>query len=157
MRGADAKRAGRRPHSGGPRFTAALRVAHAGVTGCGNSVRMTRLRLMLAVVGAALAAASSAFGVTGLPPGWSHAEINVFINGQPHTLVLDRGRVRAVSPTGLVLRERDGSVVTIRLNARTKVRLDGIRTTIGAIQVRDQATTERIDGGAARSVHASSR
>ena len=114
---------------------------------------MTRLRLLLGVAAAALACASAAFAYN-LPPGWSHAEINVTINGQPHTLVLDRGKVRAVSSSYLVLRERDGSIVTIRVNAKTKVRVDGVLTTIDAVHVRDTATTERIDGGPARSVRA---
>jgi hypothetical protein len=116
---------------------------------------MTRLRLALVVTVAALAAASSAaLAADGLPPGWSHAEINVTVNGRPHTLVLDRGKVRSVTANALVLKERDGSVVAIRFNAKTKVRRDGVPVSVYALQVRDQATTERLDGGPARSIRA---
>jgi len=115
---------------------------------------MTRVFLLLVSALAIISCTATALAAPGLPPGWSHAEINITIKGEPHTLILDRGRVTTVWAKGIVLKERDGSVVTIRVNAKTKVRLDGTAASLGAIEVRARATTERIDGGPARLVRA---
>jgi|SRR5436190_10188632 len=117
---------------------------------------MTRARLRLVVAAAAAALAAAGAGVAATPPiaslpaGWSHAEINVMVNGKPHTFIYDRGRVRSVSPSAVVLRERDGSVVTIPVNDRTRVRIEGQPASLTAVQPRSVAQTLRIDGGAAK-------
>jgi hypothetical protein len=89
-----------------------------------------------------------------LPGKWSHAEINVTIRKQPHTLILDRGRITQVSGTQLTLREPDGSVVVIPLSQQTLVTISGFRATIFDLRRRMAAETMRIDGGAAVRVRA---
>jgi hypothetical protein len=95
-------------------------------------------------------AAGSASGAGGvLPPGWTHAEINYSVNHVPHTLILDRGRVTAVSATSLTLREQDGSTVQIGLSASTQVTVNGQPGQLSNIRRFAMATTQRIDGGPA--------
>jgi hypothetical protein len=107
--------------------------------------------LVIAAVGSA--GAAGAPGET-FPAGWSHAEINVTQAGVSHTLIYDRGRVQQVSPTALVIRERDNSVVTIPVSPQTVVKLDGRPATLAQIKKRFMATTLRGDGGAATLVRA---
>jgi hypothetical protein len=117
---------------------------------------MTRVRLRVAVAFAAsaLVAAGAAVAATppigSLPAGWSHAEINVMVKGKPHTFILDRGRVQSLSSSVVVLRERDGSVVTVPVNARTRVRINGQLATLADVQPGSLVQTLRIDGGAAK-------
>ena len=84
-----------------------------------------------------------------LPAGWSHASINVVVRHVPHTFTYDRGRVAAVSPTSLTLREPDGSVVTIAIDSSTIVRLGGREANISEVRRLDMATTVTVDGGPA--------
>lgn len=84
-----------------------------------------------------------------LPPGWSHAQINVTINGSPHTLIYDRGRIIAVSATSVTLRERDGSVWTIAVSAATQITIDGQPASISQVRRLETATSMSIDGGPA--------
>jgi len=84
-----------------------------------------------------------------LPAGWSHAEINVVIKHQPHTLIYDRGRVVAVTASSLVLRERDGSVVTIAVSAASQIRIAGQPGVLSQIRRLEIATTVGVDGGPA--------
>ena len=107
--------------------------------------------LVLAAVGSAGAAGDP---VERFPAGWSHAEINVTQAGVSHTLIYDRGRVQQVSPTALVIRERDNSIVTIPVSPQTVVKVNGRPATLTQIKKRFQATTLRIDGGAATLVRA---
>jgi hypothetical protein len=106
--------------------------------------------LTVSAVSLALAAAGSG---AGLPPGWTHAEINFSVNRVPHTLILDRGRVTAVSTSSLTLREQDGSSVQVALAAETQVRVDGQPGQLSDIRRGVVAVTQRIDGGAARQVN----
>jgi hypothetical protein len=99
----------------------------------------------------ALAAGAAAAGPA-LPAGWVHAEINFVVNHVPHTLVLDRGRVTAVSPSSITIREQDGSSVQISLAADTQVVVDGHPGQVSDIRRGVTAVTQRIDGGAARQV-----
>lgn len=96
-----------------------------------------------------LAAGSSA---AGLPPGWTHASINFFVNRAPHTLVLDRGRVTAVATSSLTLREADGNSVQVALSATTQVIVDGRPGQLTDLRRGVFATTQAIDGGPARQV-----
>jgi hypothetical protein len=110
-----------------------------------------------AAVAAALAGSASAaaglFGpVSGLPAGWSHAQINVVIRRQPHTLTYDRGRVVSVTSTQLTLRERDGSMAQITLAPSTKVTIAGRRATVAQIRPNESAVTVSVDGGPASAV-----
>jgi hypothetical protein len=106
------------------------------------------------VMAAALAASASAAGgplgpISSLPAGWSHAQINVVIRHQPHTLTYDRGRVTLVTPSSLVLRERDGSMVTITVGPSTQIRINGSPATIAQVRRGGTATTLSVDGAAA--------
>ena len=97
-------------------------------------------------------AAGSASGAGGggvMPVGWTHAEINYAVGGVPHTLILDRGRVAAVSPTLLTLREQDGSTVQIGLSPSTQVTVNGQPGQLSSIRRFANAVTQRIDGGPA--------
>jgi len=113
-----------------------------------------------------LAGASSAAGAGGGPPPpqipripgntWSHVELNVTIKKQPHTLIVDRGKITEITTTQLTLRERDGSTALIPLNAQTIVTLDNRPATISNLRRRMTATTLIVDGGAAVRVRVAS-
>ena len=87
---------------------------------------------------------------------WSHAEINIRIKREYHTLVLDNGRIAQISPTQLTLRERDGSLAVIPVNDETRVTVRGRPTFLGALQKKMQVQTMRIDDGPAVRVRAGS-
>ena len=91
-----------------------------------------------------------------LPGKWSHAEINVRIKRQYHTLILDYGRITQVSPGQMTLRERDGSTVVIPLSAQTLVVIDKLAAVPGDLKKRMNVQVMRIDGGAAVRVRATS-
>jgi hypothetical protein len=110
------------------------------------------LALAAALASAASAQAVRLAGVPNLPPGWSHAEINVVIRRQPHTLIYDRGRVQSVTGSSLTLRERDGNAVTVAVGSSTKVVIAGRPATLAQIRPREVATTVSLDGGPAMSV-----
>ena len=99
-------------------------------------------------------AAGSASGSGGgvMPAGWTHAEINYSAGGVSHTLILDRGRVTAVSATSLTLREQDATVVQIGLSSSTQVTVDGRPGQSSDIRRFAFALTQRIDGGPATQV-----
>jgi hypothetical protein len=111
------------------------------------------LRATVAAAACSLAlAAGSASGAGVMPAGWWHAEINYAVAGVPHTLILDRGRVAAVSPTSLTVREQDGSMVQIALSSSTRVTVDGRPGSLSDIRRFAIAMTQRIDGGPATQV-----
>jgi hypothetical protein len=105
--------------------------------------------LAVSIASLALVAAGSA---ESLPAGWTHAEINYSVNRVPHTLVLDRGRVTAVSPSSLTIHEADGSSVQVALAPDTQIVVDGRPGQVTDIRRGATATTQRVDGGAARLV-----
>jgi hypothetical protein len=111
----------------------------------------------------ASAGAAAAGGGGGAPPQipripgtWSHAEINVRIKKEPHTLVLDRGRVVQVTTSQITLREGTGGDKVIQVGAGTLVTLDGRRASVTDLRRRMFATTMQIDGGDAVRVRATS-
>ena len=120
---------------------------------------MRKCALLIALVGVVVTlgvSAASAAGTAKLPPfpsipgNWSHAEINVTIGGQPHTLILDRGRIVQVSATQIALLERTGPpAVVVPVNSRTIVRMYGYPATIYMLRRLMYAWTMRIDGGPA--------
>jgi hypothetical protein len=123
---------------------------------------MRRLAVLLAAL-SLLASAGVAAGGGGAPPQipripgtWSHAEINVQIKRQPHTLILDRGRVLQVTTSQITLREGAGGDTAIPVSAETLVTIDGRRASITDLRRRMFATTMRIDGGDAVRVRATS-
>jgi len=109
-------------------------------------------KLLLAVSIASLALAG-AVPAENLPAGWTHAEINYSVNHVPHTLVLDRGKVTAASPSSLTLHEADGSSVQVALAPDTQVVVNGHPGQVTDIRRGATATTQRIDGGPARLVN----
>ena len=115
---------------------------------------MTKALLAVAAASLALAAGAAGAGLAGpgFPAGWTHAEINYSVNRVPHTLILDRGRVTAASATSLTLREADGSSVQVPLDGGTQVSVDGRPGQLSDLRRGEIATTQRIDGGAARQV-----
>ena len=118
---------------------------------------MHRARVLAVTAAAALTVTAAALAgdpIGSLPRGWSHAEINVTVKGTPHTLIFDRGRVQSASATALVLKERDGSVVTVAVNPRTRVRINGQPGSLSDVQPGYLAITVRMDGGAARQLRA---
>ena len=100
----------------------------------------------LALAGPATAASPAA----SLPPGWSHAAVNVVgPRGQAHTIVYDRGKVTAVGSLTLTLVESDGSTVTVSIASNATVKLDGATATLAQVQPGDNAMTVGIDGAPA--------
>jgi hypothetical protein len=89
-----------------------------------------------------------------LPGNWSHAEINVTIRHQEHTLILDRGRIVQASPTQITLRHPDGTPATIPLARRTIVTLDGYRVFARALARGQRVETMEIDQAPAVRVRA---
>jgi hypothetical protein len=126
---------------------------------------MRKLAALFAAI-SLLACASSAAGAGGGPPPpqipripgstWWHVELNVTIKKQPHTLIVDRGKITEITTTQLTLRERDGSSVPIPLTAQTIVTIDNRPATISNLRRRMTATTLIVDGGAAVRVRAAS-
>jgi len=123
---------------------------------------MRRLASFLAAL-SLLASAGAAAGGGGVPPQipripgtWSHAEINVRIKKEPHTLVLDRGRVLQVTTSQITLREGAAGDKVIEVGAGTLVTLDGRRASVTDLRRKMFATTMQIDGGDAVRVRATS-
>jgi hypothetical protein len=140
----------------------ALRTADGNLTRRGDDlgVRRTLLQAIAVTAACSLAlAAGSASGAGGgvMPAGWTHAEINYAVGRVPHTLILDRGRVAAVTPTSLTLREQDGSMVQIGLSSSTQVIVNGQPGQLSNIRRFANAVTQRIDGGPATQVRVTFR
>ncbi len=122
---------------------------------------MRRLAVILAAL--SLFATAGIAGAGGVPPfprlpgAWSHAEINIKIKRIPHTLVLDRGRIRDVSATQLTLREADGTPAVVSLSPATIVTLKRVKhATIFMLRRGMNVETMSIDGGAAVRVRVTS-
>jgi hypothetical protein len=118
-----------------------------------------RRSLILAFAFLALAVPAASARVAGAPPpfpklgaGWSHAEINVRIAKQPHTLILDLGRVVSADSTQLVLRESDASLVTVLLAPTTRITLNGLPAEATALGRGLIVATMRIDDLASAAV-----
>ncbi len=118
---------------------------------CDDDLAVWKVALAAALASVALAVTGSAAGEA-LPAGWMHAEINFVVNRVPHTLVLDRGKVTASSPSSMTLREQDGSRVQIALAAETQVLVDGRPGQLSDIRRGVTAVAQRVDGSAARLV-----
>jgi hypothetical protein len=119
---------------------------------------MRKFALLIALVGvlATLGATAASAGrgakippFPNIPGNWSHAEINVTIDGEPHTLILDRGRIVQVSATQITLFERTGARVVVPVNPQTIVRIFGYPATIYMLRRLMNTWTMRIDGGPA--------
>jgi hypothetical protein len=102
---------------------------------------------ILALAVTAVAAARKPPPFPPLPAGSTHAEINVKIAGQLHTLILDRGRIVLVGPRNMLLRESDGTAVVIPLSPDTIVQPAGF--TVYDLRRGMNVDAMRIDEGAA--------
>jgi hypothetical protein len=71
---------------------------------------------------------------TYLGPSMVRLEAYVQRNGSPHDYRLDRGRIRAVAPGTLTLKERDGQFFVIPVSATATVRVNGRASTFGALR-----------------------
>jgi hypothetical protein len=123
-----------------------------------GTVTNRSMRTSIAVVAASLLLAGGALAATSpiasLPPGWSHADINVGKGPRAHTLTFDRGRVIVVGPSSLTLREPDGTVMTIPVASNAVVHVNGQLGTFQQIVRGAFAMTMRIDGAPATQVRA---
>ena len=72
----------------------------------------------------------------------------------PHTLIVDRGKITQITTTSLTLRENTGVSEVIPLTGTTIVTVDGRPSAIFSLRRRMNATTLRVDGGAAVRVRA---
>lgn len=122
---------------------------------------MRRLAAILAAL--SLLATAGIAGAGGVPPfphlagAWSHAEINIKIKRQPHTLILDRGRIRMLSNTQLTLREADATPAVITISPRTIVTIKRVKhATIFMLRRGMNVETMSIDGGTALRVRVTS-
>jgi len=108
---------------------------------------------VVSVIGAAvLAGSAGAMRIPrspNLPPGWSHAQINIVVKRVAHTLTYDRGRVVSVGPDSLTLREPDGTMQTIGVDSGTKITIAGQPGTLDQVRRLEVATTVSVDGGPA--------
>jgi hypothetical protein len=117
---------------------------------------MRRFAVILATLTLLLAGTATA-GTRGggAPPfprlggAWSHAEINVKIAKQLHTLILDRGKIVQLAPDAITLREADGTMQTISVDSSTSVQGIGRVQSIADLKKRMMVQTMRIDGGTA--------
>jgi hypothetical protein len=119
-----------------------------------ESVPRTRITVLAGAVAALALAASAPAKDPPLPPGWSHAEVNVVIKHRAHTVIYDRGRVTSLTPSSLTLHERDGSVVTIQVAPAATVKVNGRFASLADIRPGATAQTRRVDGGPAVLVQA---
>ncbi len=118
--------------------------------------------LLLAVLAAvvvgltvALPAGASLGPCAGLPPGWTHAAVNVTVKRAPRlgqTVICDRGRVIAVGAASLTLKESDGTVWVIPVAPNALITLDGQQVALSQVLELDTAQTVSVNGGAATTV-----
>jgi hypothetical protein len=139
------------------RFTNALRNGYGRVTRRADDAPMRRVVatvFLAAALFVPLASAGSAPPAFPKLANFTHAEINVRIAKQPHTLILNLGRIVSVDAVQVVLIESDGSTWTVPLSPTTRITLNG-RPAIG-LQLRKRLAVEtmQIDGGAAVRVRA---
>lgn len=110
-----------------------------------------RGRLLAALLGAVAATAvlvptslgeaitESLFG-----PGFVRAEVIVKRGGVLQSIRLDRGRIRQFDRNALVLREVDGTLVTVPIGPTTRFNLGGQRVAYRAVRRGMNATTRRV-------------
>jgi hypothetical protein len=107
-----------------------------------------------AVVFVPLASAGSAPPAFPKLANFTHAEINVRIAKQPHTLILNLGRIVSVDATQIVLVESDASMWTVPISPASRITLNGRPAIALQLHRRLIVETMQIDGGAAVRVRA---
>ena len=111
-----------------------------------------RGRLLAALLGAAVATAvlipasrGQALTESLVGPGFVRAEVIVKRAGVVQSVRLDRGRVRMFDRSSLLLREVDGTLVTVPIGPTTRFHLGGRRVGYAAIRRGMVATTRRVN------------
>jgi hypothetical protein len=108
-----------------------------------------------AVAGLALvqsgAAGPTSLGNFFFGPKLVRAEVITNEGGTIHDYRVDRGRIRAVTPSSLTLFEKDGTLVTVPVAATADIRLDGATVPLTRLRRGFVATTVR-DGAASASI-----
>ena len=89
-------------------------------------------------------------------PKLVRAEVITNEGGTIHDYRVDRGKIRALTPSSLTLFERDGTLVTVPVLPTADVRLDGVSVPLTKLRKRFTATTVR-DGSAAASIVVATR
>jgi hypothetical protein len=139
-------------------FTLPLRSENGVLTSRRKNPRV-RGRLLAALLGAVAATAvlvptslgeSVTQGLFG--GGFVRAEVIVKRGGIVQSVRLDRGRVRMFDRGSLVLREVDGTLVTVPIDPTTRFQLLGRSARYAAIRRGMIATTRRVDDGPAQLV-----
>jgi hypothetical protein len=102
------------------------------------------------------AAGPGSLGAFFFGPKLVRAEVIMNEGGTIHDYRVDRGKIRAVTPTSLTLFERDGTLVTVPVAASADVRLDGVTVPLTRLRKRFTATTVR-DGAASASIVVATR
>jgi hypothetical protein len=118
---------------------------------CTRRLGTFRVAFVLAVLALVITASAAS---APLPPGWSHAQVNVLIKNKPHTLIYDRGLITRTARGSLTLKEGDGSVVLIRVAKSATVTLDGLPIPFAQLRRGEFAQTVRVDGAPAKQVTA---
>jgi len=113
------------------------------------AVILATLTLLLAGTATACTRGGGAPPFPRLGGAWSHAEINVKIAKQLHTLILDRGKIVQLAPDAITMREADGTMQTISVDSSTSVQGIGRVQSIADLKKRMMVQTMRIDGGTA--------
>lgn len=118
---------------------------------CARLLGTFRVALVSAVLALAITASAAS---APLPPGWSHAQVNVLIKHKAHTLIYDRGLVTRIARGSLTLKEGDGSVVLIRVAKSATVTLDGLPIPFAQLRRGEFAQTVRVDGAPTKQITA---
>ena len=90
-------------------------------------------------------------------PKMVRAEVVVKDGGVVHDFRIDRGRIRAISGSSLMLAERDGTLVTVAVSPSAAITINGSPSSLGGLRRRMQATTIRDGSAPAYRVIASTR
>jgi len=131
-----------------------------------HNPRMRRRPVLLAAAAAAVAALAlvqtgaagpRSLGAFFFGPKLVRAEVVLQDANGLHDYRIDRGRVRAVSPASLTLRERDGTVVVVPVAPDADVRLGGLAVPLVRVRRGFVATTIREGDAPARKVEATRR
>jgi hypothetical protein len=130
-----------------------------------RTIRTVRRFLTPAASAAALAALAlaqggaaslSSLGSFFFGPKLVRAEVITSEGGAIHDYRVDRGRIRALTPSSLTLLEKDGTTVTVPVASTANVTLGGVTVPLTRLRRGFVATTVR-DGAAAASIVVATR
>ena len=93
----------------------------------------------------------------GLIARMARADVVLVVHGEVRRVRLDRGVVKSVARDAITLEERDGTVVTIRADADTRVRVNRERASLADVEEGYVAMTIREGDGPARAIRAFDR